>query len=227
VDVVGVAFAARGISARGLWGCAFANVSLDVAAGQLAVIAGPGGSGRTSLLLALAGRMRLVTGTITVGAHRLPADARPVQRLVAVAQARPAVDLDDDLRVGELITERKTIGGGRPKPSTVRETLDHLGFDAAPDLRVAALRPSDRTLFAVGLAAAEQPGAIVVDDADRECSPEEGHRVWAALAMLAARGCTVLAGSNRARDIGHEADTAVTLLPHPLEREAIPTVSEE
>jgi ABC-type multidrug transport system ATPase subunit len=202
-------------------------VSLDVAAGQLAVIAGPGGSGRTSLLLALAGRMRLVTGTITVGDHRLPADARRVQKLVAVAQAPPAVDLDDDLRVGELIKERKTIGGGHPKPSAVHETLGLLGFGAAPDLRVAALRPSDRTLLAVGLAAAEQPDAVVVDDADRGCDPEESQRVWAALSMLAAGGCTVLASSSQTPATREQAHIAVTLLPHPLERDAIPAVSEE
>jgi ABC-type multidrug transport system ATPase subunit len=224
---VGVAFVAREVSARGLRGCAFVNVSVDVAAGQLAVVVGPGGSGRTSLLLALCGRMRLVTGTIRVGDHRLPGDPRAVQRLVAIAQAHPAVDLDDNLRVGELIAERTAIGGGRPRRSVVRKSLDLLGFDAAPRTRVAELPPADRTLFAAGLAAAEHPAAVVVDDADADCGPDERRRVWAALSTLAAGGPTVLASSTQVPDTLHGAAVAVATLPHPLEHDATPAVLEE
>jgi energy-coupling factor transporter ATP-binding protein EcfA2 len=85
VEFQGAQIVAQAISARGPQGCAFANVSLDVGAGQLAVIAGSGGSGRTSLLLALAGRMQLITGTVRVNEYLLPGDAQDVQRCVAVA----------------------------------------------------------------------------------------------------------------------------------------------
>lgn len=153
----GVRITARGIGVRGLLGCAFANVSLDMAAGRLGVVAGPAGSGRTSLLLALAGRMRLVTGSICVGGHRLPGDEPRVRRLVAVAAAPPAVDLDEDLRVGEHIAERAMIDRARAAPAAVAEALDVLGADPPRRVRVGELPPDERVLLAVALAASGRP----------------------------------------------------------------------
>lgn len=227
MEFSGVEIIARGISVRGPKGCAFANVSLDVGAGQLAIVAGPGGSGRTSLLLALAGRMQLVTGTVRVGAHVLPGDARQVQRCVAVAQAPPAVDLDEYLRVDDLVAERATIGGTSASPQVVHELFEILGLDAPATVTIDELRPRDRTLLAVSLAAAERPSALVVDDADADCGPEEGRHVWAALQSLAASGCTVVASSTQVPELPDEADIAVTVLPHPLERDAIPAAPED
>lgn len=220
MEFEGVQIVARNVSVRGPRGCAVANVSLQVAAGQLAVIAGPGGSGRTSLLLALAGRMRLVTGIVAVGPYRLPADSGQVQRLVGVAAAAPAVDLDEFLTVREHIAERNLIG--RASPAAVTEAFALVGVDPPDRLPVGELRPDDRVLVAAALAAAERPGALVVDDADRGCGPQRSRRVWAGLRALAASGCTVLAGSTSVPDGFDGPDTAVTVLPHPLDRDRIP-----
>jgi len=226
VEFQGAEIIAQAISARGPLGCAFTNVSLDVGPGQLAVIAGSGGSGRTSLLLALAGRMQLITGTVRVDEYLLPGDAQDVQRCVAVAQAPPAVDLDEHLRVGELIAERAMISGANATSEAVQELFEILGFDAPPDCRVGELRPPERTLLAVSLAAAERPSAVIVDNADGGCGAEEARQVWSALQSLAARGCTVLASSTQIPDMLHGADIAATVLRHPLERDAIPAESE-
>ncbi|MGW5516585.1 ATP-binding cassette domain-containing protein [Nocardia africana] len=175
----GVEIIARGITARGARGCAFAGVSVDVTAGQLAVVAGPSGSGRTSLLLALAGRMRLVAGSVAVGGCRLPADAARVRQLVAVARAEPAVGLDDELRVGDIVTERTMIGGPRIGRAAIHDALAMLGVDAPATVTVADLPPREQTLLAVALAAAEQPAAIVVDEpAPIRRSPRSRTRVW-------------------------------------------------
>lgn len=225
VEFRGLTFAARGISARGPRGCAFANVSLDIGAGQLAVLAGPAGSGRTSLLLTLAGRMRLVTGTLAVGEHRLPGATRRVQRLVAVAHAPPAVDFDEHLRVREVIAEQGIIGHFRPTAAVVQDIFEMLGVDAPPGLRVGELPPEQRVLLAAGLAAAGQPGAVVVDDVDRDCGATARPRVWAGLAALAGRGCTVLASSTDIPDLPER--IVATVLPHPSVRDVIDAASKE
>ncbi|UQX11898.1 ATP-binding cassette domain-containing protein [Candidatus Mycobacterium methanotrophicum] len=220
MEFEGVQIAARGISVRGPRGCAFANVSLDVAAAQLAVVAGQAGSGRTALLLALAGRMRLVTGTVAVGRYRLPGDSRRVQQLVAVAAAPPAVDLDEFLRVDEHVAERAVFG--RARAPAVSEALDVLGFVAAGHSRVGELRASDRVLLAAALAAAERPAAIVIDDVDSGCGPAESRRVWSGLSALAELGCTVVASSTDIPEALDQIDIAVTPLPHPFGSDPIP-----
>ncbi|ULN54760.2 ATP-binding cassette domain-containing protein [Mycolicibacillus parakoreensis] len=227
LEFTGIAFAARGISVRGPTGCAFANVSLDIAAGQLGVIVAPAGSGRTALLLALAARMRLVTGTIAVGGHRLPGGERRVQRAVSVAQAAPAVDLDDDLRVGELIAERAMISRSRPTPPAIAEVFDVLGLRLPRRSTIGQLPRGERTMLATGLAAAERPCAVVVDDADSGCGPAERRRVWSGLHALTRLGCTVVASSTHIPDMLDETDMATTALPHPFERDATPVAPEE
>lgn len=89
MTAAGVDVVARGASVRGPRGPVFEGVDLDVPAGGLLAVHGPAGSGRTSLLLALAGRMRLSGGAVRVGGHVLPAEGRRVRRLVAVARAAP------------------------------------------------------------------------------------------------------------------------------------------
>ena len=156
----------------------------------------------------------------------VPGDAQDVQRCVAVAQAPPAIDLDDHLRVAELVAERAMIGGATATSEAVHELFEILGFDVPPDRSVGELRRPDRTLLAVSLAAAERPSVVVIDNADAGCGAEEARRVWSALQMLAARGCTVLACSTQIPDIVDAAEIAATVLRHPLERVTIPAESE-
>ncbi|NUS01000.1 MAG: ATP-binding cassette domain-containing protein, partial [Nonomuraea sp.] len=75
-----VVIVAKGLSVEGV----YPEVSLEAGAGTLTVIAGPAGSGRTSLLLTLAGRMRPTTGTLSVAGHTRPRAVRGVAALALV-----------------------------------------------------------------------------------------------------------------------------------------------
>ncbi|NKY87318.1 ATP-binding cassette domain-containing protein [Nocardia veterana] len=220
----GVDIIARGLTARGARGCAFAGVSLDIEAGRLAVITGPGGSGRTSLLLALAGRMRIVAGSAAVGGWRLPDDARRVREVVGVARAEPAVGLDDELRVGDLVQERMLIAPG-VDGAAVADAMALLEVDAPGRTAVADLPPDQRTLLAVALTAAEGPGVVVVDDTTRGCDPAGSDRVWTGLRALGEHGCTVLASTAEALPALDDSITVIEL-PHPTERDRIPLPEE-
>ncbi|MCF3172785.1 ATP-binding cassette domain-containing protein [Streptomyces sioyaensis] len=171
----------------------FEGVDLDVPAGGLLAVHGPAGSGRTSLLLALAGRMRLSGGAARVGGHVLPAEGRRVRRLVAVARAGPAVALEGRLRVREVMAERCLTSPGVTE-RRIREAFGRL--DIAPrgaDL-VEDLGPAGGLLLATALALAEQPGALVVDDVDAGLPHDAQPPVWQALDRVRNDGPTVLAG---------------------------------
>src|SRR4051812_18734301 len=88
----------------------FDGVDLAVDAGELLVVHGPARSGRTTLLLALAGRHRITAGVAEVGGHRLPGAEAAVRRAVVVAQAEPAVGFEGRLRVREVLEEARLVG---------------------------------------------------------------------------------------------------------------------
>jgi ABC-type multidrug transport system ATPase subunit len=190
MDVEGARITARGIAAKGR---VFEGVSARVEPGELAVVVGASGSGRTSLLLALSGRMRLVAGQVDVSGFLLPEDAKEVRQLVVPARVRPGFELESRHRIREVVSERRMIS--RVSKREVVDAFALLGIDPEPRARISELHPLDHLLLAIALAAAEGPAAMLVDDVDAGLTPASRTQAWAALRTVAATGTTVLASS--------------------------------
>ncbi|RKT83881.1 ABC transporter [Saccharopolyspora antimicrobica] len=193
MDVDGVSILGRGIAAKGPEGVVFANLDLQVSGGALAVIAGPSGTGRTSLLLALSGRLPLITGYLDVSGHVLPAQAKAVRQLVRPARVRPGYELEEKHRVREAILERRLISGASDR--SIDAALDLLGLAPDRSALIDELHPADRLLLAVALAIAPSPAGILVDDVDVGLPLPSRARVWAALHEVTRTGMTVLASA--------------------------------
>lgn len=218
--IAGVAIAATNLAARGPDGPVFDGVDLDVPPGGLGAVVGTGGSGRSALLLALAGRFEFASGRVRVGRHQLPgsgeAAVKEIRRLVAVARTRPAVDLDGALSVRALVSERRGLAIPGVRDVEVTRAFEQAGLTHVPPgsrTRVESLPAPDRTLLAVALALLERPSALVVDDVDSGATPTEQASVWAILRELADAGGTVIA-SAVAPPPGGLADATVEL-SHP------------
>ncbi len=166
---------AAGLGLRTKGGQVFDGLSLDLAAGSVAALCGPAGSGRSMALLALSGRAATTSGSLVVGgATALPA----IRRLVAVARIGGAVELEPDLTVGDLVRERRLFGArGEAPPLDQRAVVGDL-----PAL--------DALLLAVALAAMEEPAVIVVDDVDLGLDDADRAAAWGS---LLASGLTVVA----------------------------------
>lgn len=209
----GIALEVVGLSARGRHGPIFESVGLSVPPSGLALIAGRGGSGRTSLLLALAGRFPIAAGSVFVGGYRLPGDARAVRRTVSVARARPPIDLDENLRVSELIAERRAIAGPAVTPESVDIALSTVDLEVASSAMVGDLIPAHRTLLALALALSERCGVVVIDDIDEGASSDDLARIYSAVRAAASAGTTIVATTTILPDAGAvELDAAVELV---------------
>ncbi|QMU76724.1 ATP-binding cassette domain-containing protein [Streptacidiphilus sp. PB12-B1b] len=190
----GVEIAARGLSVRGARGPVFENVDVQVPPGGLLVVHGTARSGRTSLLLALSGRMRLNAGTVRIGPYTVPSQARKAAALVTVARAEPAVALEERLRVGELMSERCWTSRAVTRQG-IRDAASAVGLELDERLLVEELTALDQTRLALALALAGRPAALVIDDVDAGCTDEQRRQAWQAVALAHEQGCTVLAGA--------------------------------
>ncbi|MER6160173.1 ATP-binding cassette domain-containing protein [Streptomyces sp. NPDC001868] len=210
----GVAVGAEGFGLKGPRGWAFRGVGFDVEAGSLVAVEGPSGSGRTSLLLALTGRMKPSEGRATVGSLELPKRMAAVRRISALAHVPGVTDLDPALTVGEHLRERALLrrrfdgslrGLLRPRAERAAETKDRIeaaltaaGLDreALPKGSRTAVRDLDRTealRLSVALALIGGPRLLGVDDTDLKLSDAERAEIWALLRSLAESGITVVA----------------------------------
>lgn len=210
----GIRITAEGLGLKGPRGWAFRGVDLDAEPGSLLAIEGPSGSGRTSLLLALTGRMKATAGTATVGTARLPKQSAAVRRISALAHVAGVTDLDPALTVGEHLRERallqRRFGTSvrellRPRAQRATETglridtaLGAAGLDRAalPKGARTAVRDLERIealRLSVALALVGRPTLLGVDDTDLKLSEAERAEVWDLLRSIAASGTTVLA----------------------------------
>jgi len=164
---------ARGLGLRTRRGWVFRDVTLDVAPGELRALAGPAGSGRTSLLLALAGRFKITDGRLDRHGH------------AALGYVPGVTDPDPNLTVAEHVAERSLLLR-RPVPDVAPDGLSpgRLGRD---------LSPLDRHRLGLALARLENPDLIAVDDADTGLSRNERAELWKELQALADDGYAVLA----------------------------------
>ncbi|MFE8018515.1 ATP-binding cassette domain-containing protein [Streptomyces antibioticus] len=210
----GIRVAAEGLGLEGPRGWAFRGVDIDAPAGSLIAIEGPSGSGRTSLLLALTGRMKATEGTATVGEARLPKQLGAVRRVSALAHVTGVTDLDPALTVGEHLRERELLqrrfGGSvrellRPRAERASEArlrvdtaLAAAGLDreALPKGSRTAVRDLERIealRLSVALALVGRPRLLGVDDTDLKLSEAESAEVWDLLRSVTGSGTTVLA----------------------------------
>lgn len=190
MDIEGVGILGRGLTATGPLGSVFENIDLRVEPGSLAIVSGASGSGRTSMLLALSGRLRLVAGHLKVSGLVLPYRARTVRKLVVPARFSPGFDLEPRHSVRQVVRERRAIS------KVSRESLDDafalVGVESRPSALIGDLHPAERLLLAVALAAAERPAGMLVDDVDLGLPAASRQRAWSALREVAATGTTVL-----------------------------------
>ncbi|MET9525162.1 ATP-binding cassette domain-containing protein [Streptomyces coeruleorubidus] len=212
--VGGARVAAEGLGVKGPRGWAFRGISVDAEPGSLVAVEGPSGSGRTCLLLALTGRMKIAEGTATVGGARLPKQLSAVRRVSALAHVPGVTDLDPALTVGEHLRERALLqrrfgdslrGLLRPRGERAAEAGRRVGAAlAAAGLDLEALPKGSRTAvrdlerlealrLSVALALAGRPLLLGVDDTDLKLSDGERDEVWSLLRSLADAGTTVVA----------------------------------
>ncbi|WP_217179922.1 ATP-binding cassette domain-containing protein [Streptomyces sp. AC495_CC817] len=210
----GCGLKAEGFGLRGPRGWAFRGVGFDAEAGSLVAIAGPSGSGRTCLLLALTGRMKPSEGRATVGSLHLPKRMAAVRRVSALAHVPGVTDLDPALTVGEHLRERALMqrrfdgtlrGLLRSRADRDAELKDRIaaattaaGLDreALPKGSRTAVRDLDRMealRLSVALALVGRPRLLGVDDTDLKLSDAERTEMWALLTSLTEAGLTVVA----------------------------------
>ncbi|MEV4000931.1 ATP-binding cassette domain-containing protein, partial [Actinomadura sp. NPDC049753] len=196
----GSAVRARGLGVKGARGWVFRDVELDVPGGALVAVSGIAGTGRTALLLTLAGRMRPAEGAVAVGEVT---GLRRIQRVAALGLVPGVTELDPALTVREHVDEALALREGvlgrfRGREARRRRTLERVGLDVAPGTLAEELAPDEAQLLGAALALAGDPGLLLLDDVDEGLPAERQRDLWRRLAAIAAGGVTVIASCHDA-----------------------------
>jgi ABC-type branched-subunit amino acid transport system ATPase component len=194
------AITARAITMHGPWGPVYGPVDLDVDAGGVTVLVCPPGSGRTALLMTLAGRMRPESGSVTVfGRTR----ARDIFANAALAGIDELDTVAESVTVRDLITEQLRWDASWYK--LIRRADDAaLAAVCGPafgDLPLPALTEYveeltelDGVLLRIALANTARPALLVVGDLEQVSSDQDRDALVTRLVELG-RAQTVITAS--------------------------------
>lgn len=188
---------------------ALAGVDLDVAAGEVVLLRGANGAGKTSLLRACAGLLPVVSGRAVVLGHDLTAaaDRRSVRRRVGLLGH--ATGLYDDLSVADNVRFWTRAAGARAQDAAAAMARLGLGGRLA-DVPVAKLSAGQRRRTSLACLVARRPELWLLDEPHAGIDQVGRDAVDELIAGAAAAGATVLVASHeldRAEGVAHRVVT--------------------
>jgi putative ABC transport system ATP-binding protein len=176
---------------------ALAEVSLSVAAGEVAAIMGPSGSGKSTLLNLVAGLDRPTAGTVTVAGRRVDSLG---EAALARFRARHVgiifqfFNLLDDLTVQDNVLLPAQLAGASRRRARTRagELLERMGIERHRDQYPARLSGGQRQRVAIARALVNSPELLLADEPTGALDTASGQQIGALLRELNAAGQTLV-----------------------------------
>ena len=190
---------------------ALRGIGLDLRPGVLTVVAGPSGSGKSSLLTMLGARDRPSAGRLRVlGADVGEASTRELRALrrsrIGFVPQRASSAVFPHLRAADQLRQVATWRGtGEPA-----EALAAVGLAPRAGHRPHALSGGEQQRLAVAMALVGRPALVVADEPTAELDHANADLVMDALLATAAAGAAVVISSHDDR-VTHRADRLLHL----------------
>lgn len=170
------------------------GASLEVQGGEAVALVGPNAAGKSTLVRALAGLLRLDAGDVSLDGRRLSAWPRE-----ALARTLALVSSDDDGAGALTVRDRVALGRypyrGPFRPLTdedeeaVERALQQTGIHALAGRRLETLSAGERQLAALARGLAQEPRVLLLDEPGAHL--DVGHQLQLFRVLDGARGCGV------------------------------------
>ena len=206
---------------------ALADLSLDVAAGEVAAVMGPSGSGKSTLLNLIAGLDRPTTGTITVAGRRI--DNLSESGLARFRARHVGIifqffNLLDDLTVQDNVLLPAQLAGASRRAARAQagELLERMGIERHRDDYPARLSGGQRQRVAIARALVNSPDLLLADEPTGALDTATGLAIGRLLQELNADGQTLVLVTHDPALAERYAARTVRLLDGRLEAAGVP-----
>jgi ABC-2 type transport system ATP-binding protein len=199
------------------------GVDLEVGRGEVVALVGANGAGKSTLLGAIAGRIALEAGHLSVLGARVVAGRLPA----GLGHAPQSVGLYPLLTVREHLACFARLHGlrGAALGEAVDDALAWSGLvERAADL-TRILSGGMRRRLAIALAAIHDPAALLLDEPMTGIDAVHRQRIWRMLRERARRGTAILCAAPHLDDVSAWTDRVVELVAGEIARRgpALPT----
>jgi ABC-type multidrug transport system ATPase subunit len=192
-------------------GCPYADMTFEIPSGQVTAIRGRSGSGKTALLLTLAGRMSSTDGTLTVLGRTMPKQRRVVARNIGMGLFKGVNDLPANATLASATSAEFSLRAKGASSEKVRDYLREWGLSEVAFAYVRDLSADQLAMFGIALACVGDPQAIVVDNIEYGLMEAHRRRIMNCLSDIAHdRGITVVVGCV-SRELSDQADHVIVM----------------
>ena len=185
---------------------------LSVQAGELVAIIGPNGAGKSTLLKAIAGLLRLKSGTILL-------EGKPIQTLGPRARALAGIAfVPQEANIFPTMTVRENLEMGgflEPKEAPARIDALLIRFPMLAEKRRNAARTlsgGQRQILAMAMALMVHPRLLLLDEPSAGLSPQAAEALFDSIAAIHAEGTAIAMVEQNAQEALAIADTGVILV---------------
>ena len=178
------------------------EVTIRVSPGEIAVVSGSNGTGKSTLLRCVAGLIPFRGQARVAG---LPVDGhRAVRSLIGYMPQ--SVQLPENVTVGEVVAFFARLRGADPEPADLPE-----GFLPAAERTIGVLSGGQRQRVALAVALLGRPRLLLLDEPVANLDELGREGFWQTLRELSAEGTAALIASPMPSDLAGIADRAMVL----------------
>lgn len=199
---------ARGLGLRTYAGYVYRDVDVDARKSEVTAVRGRNGSGKTALLLTLAGRMKPTAGTLRVGGFELPRERAKAERHVGLGLFKGLNDLQENLSAARAAQAEFELHGLDSR----RESADYLrawGLADVMEIRVKDLTSEKLAQLGIALAFVGEPDAVAVDDVEDQLTTSQSRGLMELLSRAAREHDAAVVVGVVERELACRADACV------------------
>ena len=208
----------HGLTLKTPAGPVYEDVNFTAEKGQVIAIFGTEGSGRTSLMLTMAGRMKATMGDLRVAGFNIAKEYRKVRKISSLTLIPRINDVPENVKIDEILAAELQVCGKSGRKAKVQQYLEEWNISDLSGTKFNELESYEGKYFDIALACVSDPEILMVDSIQAGLTQHQSIRVMKHLKDLAAKRNMTIFVALREYDIARYAD-AVLVLSESAERQ--------
>ncbi|MBS1129537.1 MAG: transporter related protein [Proteobacteria bacterium] len=188
-----------------------AGLSFAVEPGTCFGLLGPNGAGKTTTLRLCLGLTAPDSGDITLGGHRIPADAQSARARVGVVPQFDNLDPDFTCAENLLVFGRYFGIPDAEIKARIPQLLEFAGLTGKADARIATLSGGMKRRLTLARALVNNPDIIFLDEPTTGLDPQARHLIWDRLKQLKSAGKTLILTTHFMDEAERLCDTLIVI----------------